>query len=125
MVDNKTNHFEIFVNDILDNSGKIAMKYFRDLKNLSIKRDLSPVTKADKAIEKYIRTPANNKDGLYIYNFYLNEHDYSQPAGAMNMRKFTDVAFEYTTIDPFREVVGGVDDNYPVFNSFDVRRNMN
>ena len=75
-------------------------------------------------IEKYIRTPGNNKDGLYIYNFYLDENEYSQPAGAMNMRKFTDVAFEYTTIDPFREVVGGIDDNYPVFNSFDVSSNL-
>ena len=48
MVDNRTNDFEIFVNDILDNTGKIALKYFRDLKDLSLKRDMSPVTKADK-----------------------------------------------------------------------------
>ena len=44
MVDNRTNDFEIFVNDILDNTGKIALKYFRDLKDLSLKRDMSPVT---------------------------------------------------------------------------------
>ena len=56
MVDNKTNDFEIFINDILDNTGKIALKYFRDIKDLSLKRDMSPVTKADKEIEKYIRT---------------------------------------------------------------------
>ena len=56
MVDNRTNDFEIFINDILDNTGKIALKYFRDIKDLSLKRDMSPVTKADKEIEKYIRT---------------------------------------------------------------------
>ena len=55
MIDNRTNDFEIFINDILDNTGKIALKYFRDIKDLSLKRDMSPVTKADKEIEKYIR----------------------------------------------------------------------
>ena len=60
MVDNITNDFEIFVNDILDNTGKIALKYFRDIKDLSLKRDMSPVTKADKEIEKYIRTQILN-----------------------------------------------------------------
>ena len=60
MVDNRTNDFEIFINDILDNTGKIALKYFRDIKDLSLKRDMSPVTKADKEIEKYIRTQILN-----------------------------------------------------------------
>ena len=46
MADNRTNDFEIFINDILDNTGKIALKYFRDIKDLSLKRDMSPVTKA-------------------------------------------------------------------------------
>ncbi len=41
MVDNRTNDFEIFINDILDNTGKIALKYFRDIKDLSLKRDMS------------------------------------------------------------------------------------
>jgi len=86
MVDNKTNHFETFVNDILDNSGKIAMKYFRDLKNLSIKRDLSPVTKADKAIEKYIRTQ--------ILDHYPNHNiigeEYDQVVGTENITWYID-----------------------------------
>ena len=60
MVDNKANDFEIFINNILDNTGKIALKYFRDIKDLSLKRDMSPVTKADKEIEKYIRTQILN-----------------------------------------------------------------
>ena len=34
MVDNRTNDFEIFVNDILDNTGKIALNSFRDIKDL-------------------------------------------------------------------------------------------
>ena len=34
MVDNSIEDFEIFVNDILDNTGKIALKYFRDIKDL-------------------------------------------------------------------------------------------
>ena len=65
MVDNRTNDFEIFINDILDNTGKIALKYFRDIKDLSLKRDMSPVTKADKEIEKYIRTQILNHCLLY------------------------------------------------------------
>ena len=60
MVESIIEDFETFVNDILDNTGKIALKFFRDLKDLSLKRDMSPVTKADKEIEKYIRSQILN-----------------------------------------------------------------
>ena len=40
-------------------------------------------------IEKYMRTPGNGKNGLYCYNFCLNNDPYSfQPSGAMNLSKF-------------------------------------
>ena len=42
-----------FINDVLDESGKIAMKYFRQVKDLTLKGDYSPVTEADKNIESY------------------------------------------------------------------------
>ena len=86
MVDNRTNDFEIFVNDILDNTGKIALKYFRDLKDLSLKRDMSPVTKADKEIEKYIRTQ--------ILNHYPNHNivgeEYKEVVGTENITWYID-----------------------------------
>ena len=86
MVDNRTNDFEIFVNDILDNTGKIALKYFRDLKDLSLKRDMSPVTKADKEREKYIRTQ--------ILNHYPNHNivgeEYKEVTGTENITWYID-----------------------------------
>ena len=86
MVDNRTNDFEIFINDILDNTGKIALKYFRDIKDLSLKRDMSPVTKADKEIEKYIRTQ--------ILNHYPNHNiigeEYKEVIGTENITWYID-----------------------------------
>ena len=35
MVESSIEDFEIFVNDILDNTGEIALKYFRDLKSVT------------------------------------------------------------------------------------------
>ena len=95
MVDNRTNDFEIFVNDILDNTGKIALKYFRDLKDLSLKRDMSPVTKADKEIEKYIRTQ--------ILNHYPNHNivgeEYKEVVGTENITWYIDpVSYTHLTL---------------------------
>ena len=100
MVDNRTNDFEIFVNDILDNTGKIALKYFRDLKDLSLKRDMSPVTKADKEIEKYIRTQ--------ILNHYPNHNivgeEYKEVTGTENITWYID------PIDGTKEYIAGKDE---------------
>lgn len=52
-------------------------------------------------VEKYTRTAGNAPDGLYCYNFCLNTSPYDlQPSGAMNMNRFTNVQFEFTTITP-------------------------
>jgi hypothetical protein len=52
-------------------------------------------------IEKYTRTEGFAPDGLYCYNFCLDTSPYSlQPSGAMNMSRFTNVEFEFTTINP-------------------------
>ena len=47
--------FEKFVNGILDLSGEIALNNFRKIRDLTLKGDFSPVTKADEDIEKFIR----------------------------------------------------------------------
>jgi hypothetical protein len=53
-------------------------------------------------VEKYVRTAGNAEDGLYCYNFCLNTDPFQlQPSGAMNLSKFTNVEFEYTTILPY------------------------
>ena len=44
-----------FCNETLELSGKIALTYFRDIRDLTIKGDESPVTLADKQIEQVIR----------------------------------------------------------------------
>lgn len=56
-------------------------------------------------LEHYIKTPGNSKEGLYSYNFWIDhELNSIQPRGAFNLRKFSEVVFEYTTIQPFREL---------------------
>ena len=55
MID-KNFEFEQFVNEILDLSGEIALNNFRKIRNLTLKGDFSPVTKADEDIEKFIRS---------------------------------------------------------------------
>ena len=52
---NKYIEFEKFVNGILDLSGEIALNNFRKIRNLTLKGDFSPVTKADEDIEQFIR----------------------------------------------------------------------
>jgi hypothetical protein len=52
-------------------------------------------------IEKYTRTAGNAPSGLYCYNFCLDTSPFvTQPSGAMNMSRFTNVEFEFTTISP-------------------------
>ena len=52
-------------------------------------------------VEKYVRTAGNAPLGLYCYNFCLDTSPYNlQPSGAMNMSRFTNVQFEFTTISP-------------------------
>ena len=52
-------------------------------------------------VEKYTRTDGFAPDGLYCYNFCLDTSPYSlQPSGAMNMSRFTNIEFEFTTINP-------------------------
>ena len=62
-------------------------------------------------IEKYLTTKGNAKDGLYCYNFNINNS--TEPSGAMNLRKFNNVYFEFSTINPYREVnnTGTEEDN--------------
>lgn len=52
-------------------------------------------------VEKYVRTAGNAPQGLYCYNFCLNTDPFeTQPSGAMNMSRFTNVQLEFTTISP-------------------------
>jgi hypothetical protein len=52
-------------------------------------------------VEKYTRTDGFAPSGLYCYNFCLDTSPYSlQPSGAMNMSRFTNIEFEFTTINP-------------------------
>jgi len=52
-------------------------------------------------VEKYTRTDGFAPNGLYCYNFCLDTSPYSlQPSGAMNMSRFTNVEFEFSTINP-------------------------
>lgn len=52
-------------------------------------------------VEKYVRTAGNAPEGLYCYNFCLDTSPFHlQPSGAMNMSRFTNVQFEFTTISP-------------------------
>jgi hypothetical protein len=52
-------------------------------------------------IEKYVRTDGCAPAGLYCYNFCLNTNNsLLQPSGAINMSRFSQVEFEFTTIIP-------------------------
>lgn len=50
-----------FLEDLLDETGEVALNYFRKTRNLSLKGDDSPVTIADKEIEKLIRSTIQKK----------------------------------------------------------------
>jgi hypothetical protein len=67
-------------------------------------------------VEKYVRTPSFAPPGLYCYNFCLDTDPFKvQPSGAMNMSRFTNVQFEFTTIspptDPYAQVLTICDPN--------------
>lgn len=52
-------------------------------------------------IEKYTRTDGVAPNGMYCYNFGLDTSPFSlQPSGAMNMSRFTNIEFEFSTINP-------------------------
>ena len=52
-------------------------------------------------IEKYSKSLGSSPDGLYCYNFCLNTDPYDfQPSGAMNMSKFKNIQFEFSTFQP-------------------------
>ena len=55
-------------------------------------------------IEKYTRTSGNAPDGLYVYNFCIQTDCFQlQPSGAINLSKFRNIEFEFTTYTPDRD----------------------
>jgi hypothetical protein len=88
-------------------------------------------------VEKYVRTAGNAPQGLYCYNFCLDTNPrVIQPSGAMNMSRFTNVQFEFTTIsppvDPYAQVLTICDPttgdivgiNKPTWRIYDYNFNM-
>jgi len=88
-------------------------------------------------VEKYTRTAGAAPPGLYCYNFCLDTSPYStQPSGAMNMSRFSNVQFEFTTIvppvDPYAQVLTICDPttgeivgiNKPTWRIYDYNFNM-
>ena len=55
-------------------------------------------------IDIYLNIEGNGGDGIYFYNFNIDKNN-SQPSGSMNLSKFTDVVFEFTTYDPYIESI--------------------
>ena len=52
-------------------------------------------------VEKYARSMGNSPDGLYCYNFNLNTNPFDfQPSGAINLSKFKNIEFEFSTFQP-------------------------
>ena len=52
-------------------------------------------------VEKYAKSKGNSPDGLYCYNFCLNTDPFNfQPSGGMNMSKFKNIQFEFSTFVP-------------------------
>jgi hypothetical protein len=52
-------------------------------------------------VEKYARSQGNSPDGLYCYNFNLNTNPFDfQPSGAINLSKFKNIQFEFSTYQP-------------------------
>ena len=88
-------------------------------------------------IEKFVRTSGSAPSGLYCYNFCLDTDQKStQPSGAMNMSRFTNIQFEFTTIippvDPYAQVLTICDPttgdivgiNKPTWRIYDYNFNM-
>lgn len=55
-------------------------------------------------IENYLKVEGDPDDDIYCYNFNIEKNSSLNPSGAMNMMKFNNITFEFTTIDPYREV---------------------
>lgn len=52
-------------------------------------------------VEKYAHTNSESDDGLFCYNFCINNDPYNeQPSGAINLSKFKNIEFEFTTEVP-------------------------
>ena len=52
-------------------------------------------------VEKYARSNGNSPDGLYCYNFNLHTNPFDfQPSGAINLSKFKNIQFEFSTFQP-------------------------
>ena len=52
-------------------------------------------------VEKYARSKGKSPDGLYCYNFNLNTDPFDfQPSGAINLSKFKNIEFEFSTYQP-------------------------
>ena len=88
-------------------------------------------------IEKYVRTAGYAPPGLYCYNFCLDTSPFTiQPSGAMNMSRFSNIQFEFTTItppvDPYAQVLTICDPvtgdivgiNKPTWRIYDYNYNM-
>jgi hypothetical protein len=90
-------------------------------------------------VEKYARCEGNSQQGLYVYSFGLHTDPFNfQPSGAMNMSKFKNIEFEFSTyqppLDPSAQVFNicnpdnpgqiiGV--NKPTWRIYDYNYNMN
>ena len=111
--------FTEFINNVLDESGKIALKYFRQIRDLSLKGDLSPVTLADQEVEEFIRArineiyPEHNIVGEEFkdhrassqYTWYIDPID--------GTRSFIAGKYDFGTLIALRkneELIGGVID---------------
>jgi len=58
-------------------------------------------------VEKYVRTRGFAKEGIYCYNFCLNTSPFEyQPSGAINMSKFKNIEFEFSTYSPQFDLEG-------------------
>lgn len=88
-------------------------------------------------IEKCNRSPGFAPPGLFCYNFCLDLPSFAtQPSGAMNMSRFSNVQFEFTTIsppvDPYAQVLTICDPttgdivgiNKPTWRIYDYNYNM-
>ena len=88
-------------------------------------------------LEKYTRTTGFAPEGLYCYNFCLDTSPFNmQPSGAMNMNRFKNIQFEFTTIvptinplaqslsicDPTTGTIIGI--NKPTWNIYDYNYNL-
>ena len=60
-------------------------------------------------IENYLKVEGDPEDGIYCYNFNIEKSSSLNPSGAMNMMKFNNITFEFTTIDPYREQSSDID----------------